>query len=365
MNNDEKLEYNLRNWNRSSADSERLVAKLLYNIGYKFISTQNPRGGRDGNKDILCVDFRQRKTVVGVYFPTSQIEEKCLSKKFTHDLQGAINNNAECFVFCTNMYINAQFKEDLNKIAKNKNIDSIIYDIEELKIFLNSPSGYGIREDYFEIEISREEITALLDDYINKQNEVIKQIALQTYSIIDKILIGRDKSTFYSDLRLYIEAFSKKDLSLDNLKKLNLDILAQSSLPNYLKGSIREVQSWIGEFGKGIEDAVFVPAKAEDIIPTLKILINDWNSNKEIFKQIKGSENMYNYLARFHLEFLKIHPFYDGNGRVARIILAKQVYDIIGKLPVIFINDQQEYYNLLKNEDVDELTFLLKKAIIL
>ncbi len=365
MNNDEKLEYNLKNWNKTSADSERLVAKVLHNMGYSFLSTQNPKGGRDGNKDILCVDFRRRKTVVGVYFPTSQIEEKCLREKFIHDLQGAINNNAECFVFCTNMYINAKFKEDLNILAKNKNIDSIIYDIEDLKIFLNSPSGYGIREDYFEIEMSREEITALLDDYINKQNEIIKQIALQTYSIIDKILIGQDKSTFYSDLSLYIKSFSSKDLSLDNLKKLNLDILTQSSLPNYLKGSIRKVQSWIGEFGKGIEDAVFVPVKPESIVHSLEILINDWNSNKEILKQSKDDENMYNYLAKFHLNFLKIHPFYDGNGRVARIILAKQVYDIIGKIPVIFINNQQEYYNFLKNEAVDELIFLLKKAIIL
>ena len=50
-------------------------------------------------------------------------------------------------------------------------------------------------------------------------------------------------------------------------------------------------------------------------------------------------------IARFHVEFERIHPFQDGNGRVGRMIILKQCLDN-GIVPIIiFASDQEQYYD--------------------
>ena len=362
MNNSEQLRYQLESWNKNSADAERLIAKMLVNMGYKFVSTQNPRGGRDGKKDILCNDFKNNPTVVGVYFPISKVSETEIEKKFKNDLKGASRNKITNFLFCSNCYIRAKLKSQLKNFASATKINANIYDVEDLENFLNSPSGYGIRNDYFNIELSKEEITSLLDSYIHNQNEIIKQIAMQTMTTINNIIIGNERSTLYCDLKSHCENFKTKDLNIENLKKLNYEILAQYSLPDYLKGNIRSIQSWIGPCGQGIENAIFIPEKPELIIEKLTSLIEEWNSNKE---SLVYNDNIYYYLAKSHLDFLKIHPLYDGNGRISRIILSKQIFELKKRLPIILIKEQSEYYEYLKTEDINSLAILLKNSIYL
>ena len=48
-------------------------------------------------------------------------------------------------------------------------------------------------------------------------------------------------------------------------------------------------------------------------------------------------------LLAFHAAFEKIHPFYDGNGRVGRLILFQQCLQT-DVLPFIIENDYKEYY---------------------
>lgn len=52
-------------------------------------------------------------------------------------------------------------------------------------------------------------------------------------------------------------------------------------------------------------------------------------------------------IAKFHVEFEKIHPFQDGNGRVGRMILLKQCLDA-NIIPVIIRDENKmEYYRCL------------------
>jgi Fic family protein len=50
-----------------------------------------------------------------------------------------------------------------------------------------------------------------------------------------------------------------------------------------------------------------------------------------------------NKLAEFHYRFEEIHPFYDGNGRVGRLILFKQCLQY-GIDPFIILNNQKAFY---------------------
>lgn len=64
--------------------------------------------------------------------------------------------------------------------------------------------------------------------------------------------------------------------------------------------------------------------------------------------------------ARFHIDFIRIHPFEDGNGRTSRLVLnfnlLKQHY-----APVIITNDLTEYYHAyIRDNDVEGMTNLFR-----
>ena len=70
-------------------------------------------------------------------------------------------------------------------------------------------------------------------------------------------------------------------------------------------------------------------------------------------------------IARFHVEFERIHPFQDGNGRVGRMIILKQCLDN-NLIPIIIMaSDQEQYYRSLvsaqNQKDYSMLVELFKK----
>jgi Fic family protein len=61
-------------------------------------------------------------------------------------------------------------------------------------------------------------------------------------------------------------------------------------------------------------------------------------------------------LARLHLEFERIHPFVDGNGRIGRVMLNDALYRL-GFAPIIIRNKgKMAYYSMLRRYDTDGTT---------
>ncbi len=82
-------------------------------------------------------------------------------------------------------------------------------------------------------------------------------------------------------------------------------------------GKIRRRQNWIGPEGKGIERAYFYPPKAALVRPCLNNLL-EYADGPEKDDLVQ--------LAVFFAQFLLIHPFMDGNGRVARALIPLFLY---------------------------------------
>ena len=73
--------------------------------------------------------------------------------------------------------------------------------------------------------------------------------------------------------------------------------------------------------------------------------IGDWIKD---YYRVKNRMT-YVYIKKLHVDFEKIHPFGDGNGRVGRILMNVQM--INSGLPLITIHEgieQQEYYRWFK-----------------
>ena len=93
-------------------------------------------------------------------------------------------------------------------------------------------------------------------------------------------------------------------------------------------------------------DPAFVPPKHQNVHRLLNNLLEKWNSK---FESLEGTteKNKIKEIANFHHGLLSIHPFVDGNGRLARIILRKQVEQLFNReLELDF--SRQEYLNSLR-----------------
>lgn len=81
----------------------------------------------------------------------------------------------------------------------------------------------------------------------------------------------------------------------------------------------------------------------------LVALCSRWRNE---FLELRSKVAKLQALARFHADFLAIHPFTDGNGRVARAILMQQCLDLFGKADMTLLNKGAAYYDALKQADL-------------
>ena len=74
-------ELRLSFWRDGSTKSERLAAAALKLSGYEEIDPQNPLGGPDGKKDIVCIKGGVR-WVAAVFFPGGPKSFPAVKKKY-------------------------------------------------------------------------------------------------------------------------------------------------------------------------------------------------------------------------------------------------------------------------------------------
>ena len=101
-----------------------------------------------------------------------------------------------------------------------------------------------------------------------------------------------------------------------------------------------------------IQGSEHIPPQSEKV-PNLMMyyIYNYKNDEQDIFTKI----------AKYHIDFEKIHPFEDGNGRTGRLLIN---YELLkNNLPPVVIakEDRVKYFELLKNNDTNGLAKWLKE----
>lgn len=91
-----------------------------------------------------------------------------------------------------------------------------------------------------------------------------------------------------------------------------------------------------------IQGSEHIPPEPEKIPNLMNYFVYNYNNDEQdIFLKI----------AQYHIEFEKIHPFEDGNGRIGRLLLN---YELLkNNLPPIVIakEDRVKYFEFLQNND--------------
>ncbi len=83
----------------------------------------------------------------------------------------------------------------------------------------------------------------------------------------------------------------------------------------------------------GDEDLHHVPCGGAEVYNELYALARSLRDSIE-YVNITDIDEVCRFLARFHYTFIRIHPFFDGNGRIARVV-TDQLSVALGYVPII------------------------------
>lgn len=135
-----------------------------------------------------------------------------------------------------------------------------------------------------------------------------------------------------------------KNIPLTENRLLQLhQLMTETLLPRSRSGRYRDVQNYIVN-AKNI--VIYTPPIPKKVAPLMK----------ELFSWLKSSAEQHSIVrsAVFHHQFVAIHPFVDGNGRVARAaaqwILYERGFAPLYTLGVdeYFANDRGRYYEMIQ-----------------
>lgn len=243
----------LREWTKGQKAAERLASHILSAEEFKSIDPSHPLGGRDGIKDIICVKDGY-KWIGACYFPRGQKPFKEIKDKYDDDSKGIEKNSVDGIVFITNQELSlAERKKLTSCTSKNK---SEIYHLERLVHLLNCPDNYGVRLEFLDIEMTKEEQLSYYvqrDKRFSRINENIENF-MADYKSFKEMMIEEDfriKSRTEEEIVEAIdEFFDKVWYDRHQGLKYNIDNGLEKVDPDIWKGALKAAKRVERKYGK-------------------------------------------------------------------------------------------------------------------
>ena len=139
------------------------------------------------------------------------------------------------------------------------------------------------------------------------------------------------------------------DMSLSNLDRLDNGLIVKFG--DIINRNIKDTSGY-RKIQNYINGADFVPPKPELVSSLMSELLYEFdNSEYNVFERI----------AKFHINFEHIHPFKDGNGRVGRLLINHQLISN-NEIPIVIDDsDRIRYFNLIQDYDIDGFVLFIKE----
>lgn len=159
------------------------------------------------------------------------------------------------------------------------------------------------------------------------------KVVLEGITIGGKLLREHFEAINHKEAILFIEELAKKDepLSEYNIKQIHSLILKNIDDAN--KGSYRTTNVIIS-------GAMHKPPQGFEVPSKMENFIKEYENKKQTLHPIELA-------AWLHIEFVGIHPFIDGNGRTARLLMNLELIKAGYPPVVIDVEDRLEYYRAL------------------
>ncbi len=247
----------------------------------------------------------------------------------------------ECIEILTGYNSTNTIDEIIIEVDRGKKIFyNLNYSIQELlKLIPNFRLDWSLDNEQFSDEFNIGVTKPILLSGLVNQNIKIKN---------NKLLFEKSKIA-----KLLVDTFIiEKNLNIELLKEIHRLIIKNG-------GSFREQNVVIGENSSTINPSF---SKVSDIEYELNSLINWYN--------LEISNNKLHPLficSIFHYNLVKIHPFLDGNGRLARVISSLILLSFNIPPPISDLRNRPDYLTAIRSADKGDIipiTVFIGKGII-
>ena len=179
------------------------------------------------------------------------------------------------------------------------------------------------------------------------------KVALEGITIGGKTLREHFEAINHKDAILFMEDLAQKEDKLSEYSIKQIHSLILKNIDDENKGKYRTTNVIIS-------GAEHKPPQSFEVQSQMQEFIKKYNENITKLHPIE--------LASFvHIEFVKIHPFIDGNGRTSRLLMNLELIKAGFPPVVIELEDRLEYYKALDiahtENDYKPFLELMKKVI--
>ncbi len=155
----------------------------------------------------------------------------------------------------------------------------------------------------------------------------------------------KEVSNYVQALTYGLDRLKDLPISLRLIRELHERLMRDVRGETQTPGEFRRSQNWIGPAGCPLSDAAFVPPPVEEMNAALDLFEKYLPASSDMPELVR--------LSLIHYQFEAIHPFFDGNGRIGRLLITLLMcsYNLLSK-PLLYLSpyfEQQrdEYYSLL------------------
>ncbi|HET7443613.1 MAG TPA: Fic family protein [Solirubrobacterales bacterium] len=247
-----------------------------------------------------------------------------------------------------------------------------LFHLERLRLGLDSPKGYGLRLEFLRKPMSVEEqisfFSTLHEDLMRqlladrRLEDKVDTMIVRTTLIAEALGISDQPSSLESPDVIGATDASMSDISVATLQLLHRAVTEGASLPDAVRGTLRSVRLWVGD----PNDPVYAPPEPEEVPGQLAELLAWWRESYSIARKA-GLPAVVPALARLHYGIVAIHPFVDGNGRLARFVTDQASRELLGRgISEEITSDRRLYFEALKagnDGDLGPLQGLIRAAL--
>lgn len=202
--------------------------------------------------------------------------------------------------------------------------------------------------------------TATKDELFAFENEFVIQFTFDTNRIEGSKLSYKDTKYLLEDGISPREKPIRDIKEAENHKKA-YEFMKQSLHANISRAFILELHRLLkqnttedaGLFRTGqVRVGTLIPVKADMIETEIENLLESYKENEEMHPLERAAE--------FHTHFERIHPFFDGNGRVGRLLL--NFILLKHQFPAVIVQNKNKrrYYTALQRADDGNILPMLK-----
>ncbi len=198
--------------------------------------------------------------------------------------------------------------------------------------------------------LNETELKVLRDNFIYEYSYNSNAIEGNSLTLQETVLLLKDGITVgQKTIKDYLDMIGFKE-AFDYIYELFQNKIKLSEM------EIKNIHSLVlnaDHKNKGIYRKIPVAITGSSHIPSLPYLIkSDIDQLLSNYEKWKAEKHIIEAVSLFHLEFERIHPFIDGNGRTGRLILNLElIKNNLLPIDIKFI-DREKYYNAFNDYDV-------------